>query len=188
MRAFTRRVPAVAMPQACAALVVAPAQQRRAFQFDNYREASLDRQVADKASKGPKAAHPLPVFKPMGKLHSGARWKSANVVPHATDAPSKPKEASSLAASHQEGRTDVTGHYRDWAHGEDRRFGNYMGVTLFCVAGSVFAYTVTSLRSDTWEVPEPLLMQPPPVAAKAGAGDGKVPLLKDAPSVAGRRA
>ena len=158
---------------------------------DQWLPKSLDRQVADKHSKGPKAAHPLPVYKPMHKLHQSARWKAANVVPTGNDGVGKQKETS-LAQSHDEGRVDVTGHYRDWAYGEDRRYGNYLGVTLFCISASVFAYTVSSLRSDTWEVPEPLMMQPPPVAAKSASGDAKNPILQPnggmaAPSVAGRK-
>ena len=161
------------------------AKRMRRYSPDQF-EPPLDRQVAEKGSKGPKSAHPLPVYKPMHKLHNSARWKSANKVVGKIEQYSKD---NNVAQQHSEGRVDVTGHYRDWVYGADRRFANYMALTLGCISGGCFFYTISSLRSDTWEIPAPLVMQPPPVASKAqNLMEGKaahIPLL-DAPSMARR--
>ena len=122
-------------------------------------EAPLDKQVNDKTRKGPPVAHPLPIYNQAHKLIGSQRWKTSNLVTNVVSG-----KDYRLRDSHGEGRVDETGQYRDWLYGEERRFANYMGITLFCVSASLFYYTIKTMGSETWDIPTPLLVKPPPTA------------------------
>jgi hypothetical protein len=122
-------------------------------------EAPLDKQINDKTRKGPPVAHPLPIYNQAHKLIGSQRWKTSNLVTNVVSG-----KDYRLRDSHGEGRVDETGQYRDWLYGEERRFANYMGITLFCVSASLFYYTIKTMGSETWDIPTPLLVKPPPTA------------------------
>lgn len=124
-------------------------------------EPPLDRQVADTSSKGPRVAHALPVYKKAGKLQNSARWKNANLVTNVVGG-----KDFRLRETHGEGRFDETGMYRDWVYGEERRWGNIIGITCGLVSFALFYYTLNTLGAETWDLPAPLMSRPPDVAAK----------------------
>ena len=122
-------------------------------------EPPLDKQVGDVTRKGPAVAHPLPVYKKSHILLGSQRWKTSNLVTNVVSG-----KDYRLRDSHGEGRVDETGQYRDWLYGEERRFANYLGITLFCISMSLFYYTIRTMGSETWDIPTPLLVKPPPTA------------------------
>lgn len=141
----------------------------------------LEREIADKKSKGPRAAHPLNIYRPVHKLHQSARWKSANIVTGIIGG-----NAKKLRVVHNEGITDATGQHRDWLYGEDRRWGNYLGCLLAFLCGCMFFYTIHSLRSDTWEVPEPLILEQPAIATKKPSAPSEERPISGSPMLASR--
>ena len=89
-------------------------------------EGPLDLKAGEKdMRKGPPVAHSLPVYKTTHKLHSGVRWKTANVVTNVAGG-----KDYRLRETHGEGTFDETGMYRDWLYGDERRYANYLGCGL----------------------------------------------------------
>lgn len=145
----------------------------------NQQEPSLERQIAASKSgggggsgggagnvgaKGPPTAHPLPNYKRAHILIGSTRWKTSNLTTNVASG-----KGYSLRESHGigNGSLDPSGQYRDWLVGEERRFANMLGVTLFCCSASLWWYTVQSLSSEQFDVPLPLLNTPPPVAGNS---------------------
>lgn len=147
-------------------------------------EAPLDKQV-ESTPKGPPVAHSLPVYKKAAKLHSSARWKKANISTNVVSG-----KDFRLRETHGEGIVDETGIYRDWLYGEERRFANYLGLTLGFVSLSLFYYTMRSMSNETWDLPAPLMSKPPEIASSRKDGSvspgsaGGAPFVP--PSTAGK--
>ena len=139
-------------------------------------EPTLDKQVGDVSRKGPPVAHALPVYKKAHKLLGSQRWKTANLVTNVVSG-----KDFRLRDSHGEGRVDETGQYRDWLYGDERRFANYLGITLFCTSASLFWYTVKTMGSETWDIPTPLLVKPPPTAGSRELEEAKAMLASPPP-------
>lgn len=132
-------------------------------------EAPLDKQV-ESTPKGPPVSHSLPVYKKAAKLHSSARWKKANVSTNVVSG-----KDFRLRETHGEGYVDETGIYRDWLYGEERRFANYLGLTLGFVSLSLFYYTMRSMSNETWDLPAPLMSKPPEIASSRKPSEGQSP-------------
>lgn len=149
---------------ATAPVVALPDSAVRTWFKPGLQEPTLEKQIADKTRKGPPVAHPLPNYRKAHTLIGSQRWKTANLVTNVASG-----KDYRLRDSHGEGRVDETGQYRDWLYGEERRFANYIGVTLFCTAMSIWYVTTATLGSESWDVPIPLLTKPPPTAGESGA-------------------
>ena len=143
---------------------------------ESFYEKALDKQAGPGPRKGPPTAHSLPVYKTAHKLHSSARWKTANVVANVTTG-----KDFRLSETHGEGRVDETGMYRDWLYGEERRFANYIAFGCFLVAVALFSLTVRKMGSESWEIPAPALLKPDLIKTKRSSiGDGEVNALSAA--------
>jgi hypothetical protein len=129
-------------------------------------EGPLDKQVADTVRKGPPVAHSIPHYKKAHKLIGSQRWKTSNLVTNVVSG-----KDYRLRDSHGEGRVDETGQYRDWLYGEERRFANYLGLTLFGISASLFYYTIKMMGGESWDIPTPLLVKPPPMAGSKEFAD-----------------
>ena len=116
-------------------------------------EGPLDLKAGEKGiRKGPPTAHSLPVYKSTHKLHNSARWKTANLVANVAGG-----KDFRLRETHGEGTLDETGHYRDWLYGDDRRYANYLGLSLGALSLFLFYYTIKVMSSETWDIPAPAL-------------------------------
>ncbi|CAJ1016639.1 hypothetical protein, conserved [Leishmania lindenbergi] len=131
-------------------------------------EGPLDLKPGERnARKGPPVAHSLPVYKTAHKLHNSVRWKNANLVTNVAGG-----QDYRLRETQGEGTFDETGMYRDWLYGDERRYANYIGLTLGGLAIALFWYTMRVIGMETWDIPTPVLASQRKRLAKAtAAGD-----------------
>ncbi|EPY31612.1 hypothetical protein STCU_03368 [Strigomonas culicis] len=47
--------------------------------------------------------------------------------------------------------------YRDWLYGDERRYANYVGLSLAALAIFLFFYTMRVMSAETWDIPAPVL-------------------------------
>eukprot|EP00744_Colponema_vietnamica_P021398 GILI01030562.1.p1 GENE.GILI01030562.1~~GILI01030562.1.p1 ORF type:complete len:185 (+),score=26.51 GILI01030562.1:28-582(+) len=114
---------------------------------------ALDNEAGTKdIRKGPAVAHSLPVYKTTHKLHSGVRWKTANIVANVASG-----KDYRLSETHGEGSFDETGMYRDWLYGDERRYANYLALSLFALSVFLFYYTMRVMGAETWDIPAPVI-------------------------------
>ncbi|GET85820.1 hypothetical protein, conserved [Leishmania tarentolae] len=143
-------------------------------------EGPLDLKPGERnARKGPPVAHSLPVYKTTHKLHNSVRWKNANLVTNVAGG-----QDYRLRETQGEGTFDETGMYRDWLYGDERRYANYIGLTLGALAIALFWYTMRMIGSETWDIPTPVLASQRKRLAKAtaesdveGSGDAAVEVV-----------
>ncbi|KAG5487648.1 hypothetical protein LSCM4_08093 [Leishmania orientalis] len=136
----------------------------RGFRKDLF-EGPLDLKPGERnARKGPPVAHSLPVYKTTHKLHNSVRWKNANLVTNVAGG-----QDYRLRETQGEGTFDETGMYRDWLYGDERRYANYIGLTLGGLAIALFWYTMRVIGSETWDIPTPVLASQRKRLAKAAA-------------------
>ncbi|KPA73351.1 putative mitochondrial hypothetical protein [Leptomonas pyrrhocoris] len=116
-------------------------------------EGPLDLKPGERsARKGPPVAHSLPVYKTTHKLHNSVRWKNANLVTNVAGG-----QDYRLRETQGEGTFDETGMYRDWLYGDERRYANYIGLSLGALAIALFWYTMRVIGTETWDIPTPVL-------------------------------
>ncbi|KPI83852.1 hypothetical protein ABL78_7102 [Leptomonas seymouri] len=128
-------------------------------------EGPLDLKPGERnARKGPPVAHSLPVYKTTHKLHSSVRWKNANLVTNVAGG-----QDYRLRETQGEGTFDETGMYRDWLYGDERRYANYIGLSLGALAIGLFWYTMRVIGAETWDIPTPVLASQRKRLAKANA-------------------
>ncbi|KAL7702869.1 hypothetical protein N2W54_002910 [Lotmaria passim] len=161
-----------ALSSSSAAVVAAALQTSvRGFRKDLF-EGPLDLKPGERnARKGPPVAHSLPVYKTTHKLHNSVRWKNANLVTNVAGG-----QDYRLRETQGEGTFDETGMYRDWLYGDERRYANYIGLSLAALAIALFWYTMRVIGTETWDIPTPVLASQRRRLAKAngesGEGDG----------------
>jgi hypothetical protein len=131
-------------------------------------EGPLDLKPGERnARKGPPVAHSLPVYKTTHKLHNSVRWKNANLVTNVAGG-----QDYRLRETQGEGTFDETGMYRDWLYGDERRYANYIGLTLGALAIALFWYTMRVIGTETWDIPTPVLASQRKRLAKTNAEAG----------------
>lgn len=124
-----------------------------ALNRNNLFAKALDNEAGTKdVRKGPAVAHSLPVYKTTHKLHSGVRWKTANIVANVASG-----KDYRLSETHGEGTFDETGMYRDWLYGDERRYANYLALSLFGLSCFLFFYTMRVMGAETWDIPAPVI-------------------------------
>ncbi|CBZ23445.1 conserved hypothetical protein [Leishmania mexicana MHOM/GT/2001/U1103] len=159
-------------PSPSAAVLLTPS---RGFRKELF-EGPLDLKPGERnARKGPPVAHSLPVYKTTHKLHNSVRWKNANLVTNVAGG-----QDYRLRETQGEGTFDETGMYRDWLYGDERRYANYIGLTLGALAITLFWYTMRVIGTETWDIPTPVLASQRKRLAKAdaeGSGDAAVEVL-----------
>lgn len=139
----------------------------RGFRKDLF-EGPLDLKPGERnARKGPPVAHSLPVYKTTHKLHNSVRWKNANLVTNVAGG-----QDYRLRETQGEGTFDETGMYRDWLYGDERRYANYIGLSLGALAIALFWYTMRVIGTETWDIPTPVLASQRKRLAKASAAEG----------------
>lgn len=159
-------------PSPSAAALLTPS---RGFRKELF-EGPLDLKPGERNTrKGPPVAHSLPVYKTTHKLHNSVRWKNANLVTNVAGG-----QDYRLRETQGEGTFDETGMYRDWLYGDERRYANYIGLTLGALAITLFWYTMRVIGTETWDIPTPVLASQRKRLAKADAeasGDAAVEVL-----------
>ncbi|ORC85076.1 uncharacterized protein TM35_000381510 [Trypanosoma theileri] len=127
-------------------------EQRRGFRKELF-EGPLDLKPGERnARKGPPVAHSLPVYKTAHKLNNSVRWKNANLIANVAGG-----KDYRLRETQSEGTFDETGMYRDWLYGDERRYANYIGITLGLLSIGLFFYTMRVMGTETWDIPAPVL-------------------------------
>jgi hypothetical protein len=157
-----------------AAAVVPKESLRHKGNYNRYAdllEKPLDKQVGQGGRKGPPTAHALPVYKTAHKLQNNARWKTANVTTQIAQG-----QHYSLRETYGEGKMDDTGMYRDWLHGEERRFANYLAIGLGVTSFTLFWYTMKTMGNEVWDIPTPTMKQPAVAGRPSVAIDKAAPL------------
>mmetsp|Transcript_17952 Transcript_17952/g.28092 ORF Transcript_17952/g.28092 Transcript_17952/m.28092 type:complete len:170 (-) Transcript_17952:73-582(-) len=139
-----------------------------AFSHPDFIEPPLDRQLRSRPRKGPPVAHNLDIYKKVHKLHQSAKWKMANISQANVNT-----RNHEIRTTHQEGRFDKEGMYRDFLYGNDRRLANTCGTVLFGMAIGIFFYTIDFLGSDKWDMPAPLLKKPDLIAEHVNTANAK---------------
>ncbi|KAH9588766.1 hypothetical protein LSM04_005816 [Trypanosoma melophagium] len=144
-------------------------EQRRGFRKELF-EGPLDLKPGERnARKGPPVAHSLPVYKTAHKLNNSVRWKNANLIANVAGG-----KDYRLRETQSEGTFDETGMYRDWLYGDERRYANYIGVTLGLLSIGLFFYTMRVMGTETWDIPAPVLASQRKKAAAAAAENNNI--------------
>lgn len=183
MRLLRQLSPTAAAAAAAAAAVTPLSCAARCFRKDLF-EGPLDLKPGERsARKGPPVAHSLPVYKTTHKLHNSVRWKNANLVTNVAGG-----QDYRLRETQGEGTFDESGMYRDWLYGDERRYANYVGISLGLLAIGLFWYTMRVIGTETWDIPTPVLAsqkkrleraEEEVAVAAGGPSDGAAPLATE---------